>query len=84
MPYVVTLRPTKTVDIQAEEADSLDELYAALNRQIPDGFEIDDIRPSQNRGRARRAGSREMTVESRGELRTSAPHGWQVISIRAA
>ncbi|WP_029153932.1 hypothetical protein [Microbacterium gubbeenense] len=83
MPFIVTLHPTETVDIQVEETDSLDELYAALNARIPDEFAINDIWPSQNRGRARRTGTREMTIEGRSDLATSIPEGWQALSIRA-
>lgn len=84
MPYIVTLRPTETVEIQADEADSLDELYAALASQVPEGFELTGIRPSQNRGSARRIGVREVTIASRDELATCAPDGWQALSMRKA
>lgn len=84
MPFIVTLRPSETIEIQAEAADSLDELFTALAAQVPEGFELDDIRASQNRGTARRSGSREVTIESRDELATCAPHGWQAVSILAA
>lgn len=79
----MTLRPTETVDIQVEETDSLDELHTALESQIPKGFELAGIRPSQHRGSARRAGSREVTINNRDELTTCAPDGWQAVSIRA-
>ncbi|MGO1629318.1 MAG: hypothetical protein ACTHX2_10925 [Microbacterium sp.] len=83
MPFVVALRSTEIVSIQTEEADSLHELYGTLASQIPDGFELEGIRPSQNRGQARRAGVREVTIETRDELDTCAPDGWEAISIRA-
>lgn len=77
------IRPTETVDIETPEADSLDEMHAGLRAQIPEGFELADIRPSQHKGTARRTGFREITIESRDDLESSIPDGWQAISIRS-
>ena len=78
------IRPTETVDIATPEADSLDEMYTGLNAQIPDGFELSGIRPSQHTGTARRTGFREVSIETRNDLASSIPEGWQAISIREA
>lgn len=76
------IRPTETIDIETPEADSLDEMYAGLRAQIPEGFELSGLHPSQHRGTARRIGLREVTLESRGDLESSVPDGWQAVSIR--
>lgn len=76
------IRPAETIDIETPEADSLDEMYAGLNAQIPEGFELAGIRPSQHKGTARRTGFREITIESRDDLDSSIPAGWQATSVR--
>lgn len=78
------IRPTETIEIQAEATDNLDDMYASLNAQIPDGFELVDITPSKGTGQARRVDLREITIESRADLATAVPDGWQALSIREA
>lgn len=82
MPYIVALRPTETIDIKVDDTDSLDELFAAVTARIPDGFELIDIHVTQHKAVARRVGYDEVTIESRDELATCSPDGWQAVSIR--
>ena len=81
MPYIVALRPTETIDIQVDDTDSLDELFAAVTARIPDGFELIDIHITQHKAVVRRVGYDEVTIESRDELETCAPEGWQALSM---
>ncbi|MGO2752127.1 MAG: hypothetical protein ACTIA6_18900 [Pseudoclavibacter sp.] len=84
MPYIVALRPTETIDIQVDDTDSLDELFAAVAGRIPDGFELTDIQITQHKVVARRVGYDEVTIESRDELETCAWEGWQALNVREA
>lgn len=78
------IRPTEMIDIQAEAADNLDGMYAGLNAQVPDGFELVGITPSKGTGKARRVELWEITIESRADLAAAVPDGWQALSTREA
>ncbi|HLS92556.1 MAG TPA: hypothetical protein VK015_03475 [Microbacterium sp.] len=82
MPYAVMIRPTETVEFEAPEADTLEEMVASLEAKIPDGFELVAIHPSKGTGRARRVELREITIENRADLASAVPEGWQALNIR--
>lgn len=78
------IRQTAKTEIQTEMADNLDDMYEGLGRQIPEGHDLVGIQVSKGTGQTRSAEVREITVNSRAELDTAIPEGWQALSIRQA
>ncbi|MGO1627509.1 MAG: hypothetical protein ACTHX2_01735 [Microbacterium sp.] len=92
MPYILTIRSAETLPLEVPEADSYEDIDAALRTQVPEGFSLTDISVSQPRGTshmvgvgaARRTETRELTIAHRGQLQESIPEGWIALSIREA
>lgn len=85
------IRPTETVELQAK-GDSLEAIAAALQVQIPDGWELVQQKVSMIKGstmltavgRVSRWGEiREVEGDDMAGVRSRVPDGWQLLSVRS-
>lgn len=82
MPYRVTLRSTKILDIEAP-AGPLPDFTPAIRAAVPDGYELITARAHTGTGTVRSTETRDVETQTLDELAPAAPDGWQALSVIA-
>lgn len=80
MTYLVPLRSTETIDLEAPKADSMSALIEQAKTLVPDRCEL--VHVSTEVVTVRSTATDEVTIENLEELSSRVPEGWQVTSIR--
>ena len=81
MPWLVTTRPTATIEVSLPETDSIAERDAAARAALPEGHVLVLLRPSERIAVARQDVTDTVTIPDRDELWTCAPAGWMPITM---
>ena len=84
MAYIVRLRSTDRIALEADKSKTLEDFTNALRAQVPEGYELTDAVHGAGTGHARSLERSEVTIETQAELWTCAPEGWAPESIRPA